>query len=618
MRRLRSTGAAAVSGSRTAPPPAHLRAALARASLVTRTPLLLAEGACAQAAAFAAKHLQAAPGQRCLVVTPPTSARAAPLLHYLRRGGFFPLTVELPDGAPSAAHVAAALGAARRTGVSFVVGVGSSSTLSVARAVAALLPNGGAVLDYAEALGGKRALGAPSLPLLSVPTCPSGLELTREALLLVEGHALAALRAHPDSLQAALVDPALAASLRGEAALTTGWSALAHALEAYARPDSGRQGRELAWVALELAARALLPSLAAPPPKGSAAAAAAASAASSQPSPATCLAASSALVSAALAEGPLGPCRGLALSIAARYAIPYATALLAVTPRVFGEPAARTLGAYEEIAREMADSVAEQARAPQQEGAAGEEPWSWDGGARGGSRRAARGGLPAPAPLFGTGGKRPAGGGGGGGGAAGAAGAAAGPRSAEAEAAAREAAREEAEEDAELMRLARAASEDMMGAGPAAPAAPPRPLPLHYSAAQEVPLSEGDEDSDLIRAARRYAHVGALLREVQAAPSDGGDGALAPWAPLEAVEASVRLDAGGRALGLGLEGALRALSAAGARAAQLKSGAPTLEDYGLTDADHAAVAEMAEVDANTLTSFMPLKRADIVEMLQES
>lgn len=243
------------------PPASYLKSLLTRASATTRTPLLLSEGASAQAAAFVSRHLGASPGQRCLVVTPPTSSRAAPILHYLRRGGFYPLTVELPDNAPNAAHASAALAAARRTGVSFVVGVGSSSTLSVARAVAALLPNGGNVIDYAEGLGGSSALKMPSLPLLSVPTCPSGLELAREALLLVEGHALAGFKCHPESLQAALVDPALAATLSGEAALTTAWSALAHALEAYARADCSRGGRELAWGALELAARALLPAL---------------------------------------------------------------------------------------------------------------------------------------------------------------------------------------------------------------------------------------------------------------------------------------------------------------------------------------------------------------------
>ena len=600
-------------------PPVLLRAALERASALTRTPLLLCEGACSQASAFVARHLQASPGQRCLVVTPPTSSRAAPLLHYLRRGGFYPLTVELPDGAPNAAHASAAIGAARRTGVSFVVGVGSSSTLSVARAVAALLPNGGNVVDYAAGLGGAAELRQPSLPLLSVPTCPSGLELSREALLLVEGHALAGLRAHPESLQAALVDPALATTLAGEPALTTAWSALAHALEAYTRPDSSRAGRELAWMALELAARALLPALA-PRLPGAAAPAA------DGLSPAAALAAASALVSASLAEGPLGPCRGVALSIASRYAIPYATALLAVTPRVFSEPAARTMGAYEEIAREMAARVADQAAQRQQEQQQqqeGQEQWNWE--SKDGSRGA--GSAPAPRRRSASGGAMPKPRG------QGVAPSASGSRAAppgkgarrvpsEAEAAAaQEEARREAAEEEELLRLAREASgEGLEGLEDA----PPAPLPTAYSVEEEVPLADGEEDSELIRSARRYAHVAALLQDVRGEAKGGSGGGmeggalLVPWEPLAAVEARVRLNAQGRELGLGLEGALRALAAEGARCVALKSGAPTLEDYGLTDADLAAIAEMAEVDANTLTALLALKKSDIVEMLQES
>jgi alcohol dehydrogenase class IV len=614
-------------------PPAAvlLRSSLERASLLTRTPILLCDNASAQAPAFVQRHLDASPGQRCLVLTPPTSTRAAPLLHYLRRGGYFPLTVELPDTAPNAAHALAAISAARRTGVSFVVGVGSSSTLSVARAVAALLPNGGSAMDYAGNLGGTAELRQPSLPLLSVPTCPSGLELCRQSLLLVEGHALAELRSHPQSLQAALIDPTLAASLAGEAALTTAWSALAHALEAYTRADSGRAGRELAWAALELAARALLPALAAgasSPPRHKAAAlpaagAGAAAAAAAAPSPATLLAASSALVSAALAEGPLGPCRGVALSIATRYAIPYATALLAVTPKVFGEPAARTLGAYEEIAREMEASVQQQQQESGEAALAAGKEWEWEAGkgaaaaasssssSSSSSRRRGGGVLPSPqgfGAAAGSSGKR--------------------QRAARRSGEEGELARREAEEDQELMRLAYEAREEMGGGseGEAGAPEPPRPLPSQYSASQEVPLGEGEEDSELIRAARRYAHVGALLKDALGAQQQGAQQQqqqqqqqlLVPWAPLAEVEGRVRLDAAGRELGGGLEGSLRALSGAGAALAKVSSGAPRLEDYGLSEADFAAIAEMAEVDANTLTALMALKKRDLVEMLQES
>ena len=332
-------------------------------------------------------------------------------------------------------------------------------------------------------------------------------------------------------------------------------------------------------------------------------------------------------MSSALAEGPLGPCRGIALSIAARYAIPYATALLAVTPRVFGEPALRTMGAYEEIAREMEASVEEEKARRQREreeggggegreGGAGE---GWSGESNDGPppppapALKRRGGFPVPRAAFGgaagSGSRRRA--------------AAPAPTDSAAAAAAaaaaalsREEREKEEEEDRDLMRLAREAGAEMMDEDVGAGA-----LPREYSASQEPPLAPCEEDSELVQAARRYAHVGALLAGVAAAaaaaPGSSSSSGLEPWAPLAAVEHRVRLDGAGRAPALELEGTLRALGVEGARRAGL-SAPPTLEDYGLTDADYAAVAEMAEVDPNTLTALAALRRSDIIAMLKES
>jgi len=328
-------------------------------------------------------------------------------------------------------------------------------------------------------------------------------------------------------------------------------------------------------------------------------------------------------VSSALAEGPLGPCRGIALSIAARYAIPYATALLAVTPRVFGEPALRTMGAYEEIAREMEASVEEEKARRQREREEGGGGEGREGGAGEGGSWEGNDGTPPPPPpaLKGGGGfplPRAAFGGAAGSGSRRRAAAPAPTDSAAAAAAAalsREEREKEEEEDRDLMRLAREAGAEMMDEDVGAGA-----LPREYSASQEPPLAPCEEDSELVQAARRYAHVGALLAGVAAAaaaPGSSSSGGLEPWAPLAAVEHRVRLDGAGRAPALELEGTLRALGVEGARRAGL-SAPPTLEDYGLTDADYAAVAEMAEVDPNTLTALAALRRSDIIAMLKES
>jgi len=486
--------------------------------------------------------------------------------------------------------------------------------------VAALLPSGGKVIDYAAGLGGKASL-SPSLPLLSVPTCPSGLELCREALLLVEGHALAGLRIHPSSLQSALVDPTLTQTLRGEAALGTAWAVLVHAAEAYLRPDPGIGGRDMSWLALELSARAFLPFLyqggKKPLPVTTN------SIMEDSASAATYLAAASALVSASLAQGPLGPCRGLALSIAARYSIPYSTALLAVTPRLFSAPAEVALGAYEEMALELEEKAS--AEEANEVGGVASEDWRWDakeggsGEGRGkslgeGGLRRKKGLLPRTRGVFPQPSRK-------------------GVRESSEGVGGDERMREEsAREDEEIMRLAALAGKEMAGAmGEEEDEESERKPLIHtkgYKASQEMPLSLEEEDSELIQVARRYSHVATLLTGVLPSPSspaprvptDAEPGRatsqLEPWDSLGAVVAKVRLDSVGRSAASNLFSTLASLSTAGAMGVGIAA-PPCLEDYGLTDADLEAVSEMAEVDENTLNSVVSLKRSDILKIMKD-
>jgi alcohol dehydrogenase class IV len=547
---------------------------VARAAASTRTPILLSDGGSSEVAPFVARHLGASPGERCLVLSPAGGNRATPITHYLRRGGFFPLPLELPDSTPAAQHVAAAAAAARRVGAAFVVGVGSAATLSVARATAAILPNGGAVADYA---GGAGVLRAPSLPLLCVPTCPGGAELLREALLISEGPSLVSVRAHAESLQAALIDPRLAAGLRGRAALATACATLAHAVEAYVRQDGARDARELAWFAVELSARSLVGAC-----RGGGGGEGARAA----------QALASALVSASLAAGPLGPARGAALAVATRYSAGYSAALAAVAPAVCGGLAGAALGAYEEAA-EAAEARAEAGGGDD----GGEMEWSEgkggagqrDGGAWGGARGAymfggrRRGAAPPRAPPTRKPDAPPASGG--------------GP--------------EAHDEDTALLEKIfagmseEAAARARSGGSAAAVVRVPG----------EAPLSDEDEDSEVVQCARRFSHVAALLGgEVGAL----GAPTLPPWAPLDHVEAVARLDEAGRRGTAQLGARMRRLAATAAAAAG-EPAPPALEDFALTDADLQAVAAMAEVDENTLnTNFTQLKQRDILAMLKEA
>ena len=47
----------------------------------------------------------------------------------------------------------------------------------------------------------------------------------------------------------------------------------------------------------------------------------------------------------------------------------------------------------------------------------------------------------------------------------------------------------------------------------------------------------------------------------------------------------------------------------------MRGGPPSLEGFGLSDADLSAIADVAEVDENALAALFPMKRRDIVDTL---
>jgi alcohol dehydrogenase class IV len=164
-----------------------LKSSLQAASAATGVPLFFQPHGIAHAGRFAAEALRVRPGERCIVIATQRSAkRANALVHFLRKGGFLPLLCELPDGEPVEAHVAAGVAAAKRTGSTFVAAFGGNAMLSVGKAVAALLVNGGRVGEYARNLGGKSSLASASAPLLVVPSCPAGTELSRSATIVCD------------------------------------------------------------------------------------------------------------------------------------------------------------------------------------------------------------------------------------------------------------------------------------------------------------------------------------------------------------------------------------------------------------------------------------------------
>ena len=107
------------------------------------------------------------------------------------------------------------------------------SALDLAKAVAALLANPGDPLDYAEVIGGGKALSEPSYPCIAIPTTAgTGSEATRNAVLASPENGVKASLRSPTMLpRLAIVDPELSYGLPPRITAETGMDALAQLLE---------------------------------------------------------------------------------------------------------------------------------------------------------------------------------------------------------------------------------------------------------------------------------------------------------------------------------------------------------------------------------------------------
>jgi alcohol dehydrogenase class IV len=177
----------------------------------------------------------ARPWGRCaLVVTGGTPDRAGALLEILRASGIdtsvFPVAHE-----PSVATVIDGLAAARACGAEMVIGFGGGSAIDAAKAIAGLFTNPGEPLDYLEVVGAGKALLAPALPWMAVPTTAgTGAEVTRNAVIGVPGRNIKVSLRSPHLLaRIALVDPELTFDLPPAVTAATGMDALTQLLEAY-------------------------------------------------------------------------------------------------------------------------------------------------------------------------------------------------------------------------------------------------------------------------------------------------------------------------------------------------------------------------------------------------
>jgi alcohol dehydrogenase class IV len=202
--------------------------------------------------------LAAALGRQPLVVTGRNASRAEPLLIQLRDHGLDP-TVLGVAGEPTVDDVLAGVAPASASACDLVIGFGGGSVLDAAKAIAALLANGGDPLDYLEVVGHGRPLTKPSLPCIAIPTTAgTGAEVTRNAVLGSPEHRVKASLRSPLMLPTvAVVDPELTHTTPPDVTAATGLDALTQCIEPFVSPRANPLTDALCREGMQRAARSL-------------------------------------------------------------------------------------------------------------------------------------------------------------------------------------------------------------------------------------------------------------------------------------------------------------------------------------------------------------------------
>jgi len=520
-------------------------------------------------------------GVRCVVIASASSAaarRAQIVPHFLRRsGGYFPLLCELRDSSPTVLQVEAVVEQARRAGaVQLVVAYGSASVLSIGRAVSSLLsaPHGTRVKDVVSAVGGKQSLTNVAVPFLAVPSCPGGgVETSRESFLLHDGTTLAPLKSSVQSQQGCFLDPTLSTSLIGTPQLVVNFSTLIHSIEAYTRVDSSAAIRNAAWRAVVLSSMSLSRSLLHP----------------NDLTYRSNLLMASALTGASLSSGPLGPSRGIALSIASRYRIPYSSALTALSPDA--------LASVAEFLESKLEEEEEDEEEEEEEHEGGEMKWRDNVGltTNGQKQTLKKGPSWTKSNAFSP------------------------PSSSSLRASSSSSSRNKSSSTAQL-------SEEEVREN----ALQDRQL----EAISKLVKSEAEEERNFLKAEKesggsdvkltvnRFRHVVFALKTAMDNEMSSSTNSVS------SIETSInnllslkhvlslRADQLGSLTELGpLLKQLRACAHGASRHGAIP---PTLRDYSLTEKDINDIADAAEVDENTLSSLVTLKHRDIVDLLKRS
>jgi len=179
-------------------------------------------------------ELAAKLGKRALIVFNGSEALANAAKDRLAATGL-KATLFRQRGEPTVRDVDSATELARQEQVDLVVGLGGGSAIDAAKAVAALVGNGGSALDYMEVVGRGQKLTRPSIPWIAIPTTfGTGAEATKNAVIGAPDKGFkASIRGEQMLAKMVLVDPLLGQGVPSKVIAHSGMDALCQLIESY-------------------------------------------------------------------------------------------------------------------------------------------------------------------------------------------------------------------------------------------------------------------------------------------------------------------------------------------------------------------------------------------------
>ncbi len=155
--------------------------------------------------------------------------------------------------------IEAGVALARAERCAAVVAIGGGSVIDAGKAIAGLVTNVGAVMDYLEVVGLGRALSRPALPFVAIPTTAgTGAEVTRNAVIGVPARRVKVSLRSPLLLpRVAVIDPELALGAPRAITAASGLDALTQLVEPFVSARANPLTDALCREAIPRAARAL-------------------------------------------------------------------------------------------------------------------------------------------------------------------------------------------------------------------------------------------------------------------------------------------------------------------------------------------------------------------------